>query len=232
MPILTVKNLNLNIAKPILVNINFSIEKGDYVGLIGPNGAGKTSLLKCLLGINQNYTGRIESSPGLKLGYVPQHYNLPELMPISVREVLQLGCAGLDEPSMKKALSRLGLKSQLLDNNFHNLSGGQKQRVIIARSLASEPDILLFDEPFSGVDYQTKIKLYELLGKLNKNLGLTILFVSHEIDHVVEKCHKVLCLNKTIHTGCHPVDFAKGKIPCEVSTNRLGTRPIHHHHNS
>jgi zinc transport system ATP-binding protein len=125
----------------------------------------------------------------------------------------------------------VGLETSFLKKNFQDLSGGQKQRVIIARALLQEPDVLLFDEPLSGVDFETKLQMYELLAMLNDKYKTTIIFVSHEIESVIAKCHRVLCLNKKMHKGCHPLEFAQGNLEsCPVLKTEKSLHPIHHHH--
>lgn len=229
---ITAKNLGLKIEGDIILDdVSFSIKKGEYVGLIGPNGAGKTSLIKIILGFYKETSGSLKMSRKTKIGYVPQSYVLSPVVPISVEEVLMMS-GTKNKIKLSLHLEKVGLNVDCLKKNFHQLSGGQKQRVIIARALCSEPELLIFDEPLNGVDYETKLSLYELLFELNKKEELTILFVSHEVDHIVSQCHHILCLNKTMHTGCHPLDFAKGKISdCPVLETVPHTVPIHHHHN-
>ena len=216
----------------ILDDVSFSIVAGEYVGLIGPNGAGKSSLIKLILGFHKPTSGSLNLESGVKTGYVPQNYNLSPVVPISVREVLVM--SGIkDLQILEQNLEKVGLNNDFLSKNFHKLSGGQQQRVIIARALCSQPDLLVFDEPLNGVDYQTKLSIYDLLLDLNKKKNLTILFVSHEVDHIVGHCDHVLCLNRTMHTGCHPLDFAKGIITnCPVLELDAipQTVPVHHHH--
>ena len=227
------KNLGLHLEGDVILDdVSFVIKKGEYVGLIGPNGAGKTSLIKLILGFYVPTMGTLNVSTKIKLGYVPQSYALSSVVPISVAEVLMM--SGLrDKARLMDYLAKVGLAADFLSKNFHTLSGGQKQRVIIARALCSEPNLLIFDEPLNGVDFETKLKIYELLAELNKAEGLTILFVSHEVDHIVSECHHVLCLNKTMHTGCHPLEFAKGKMSeCPVLDIRQQVVPIHHHHDN
>lgn len=216
--------------KVILDDVSFSIKKGEYVGLIGPNGAGKTSLIKLILGFYKPTDGLLELSSNIKIGYVPQSYTLSQVVPISVEEVLKM--SGIRNKNLlTDNLKKVGLGESFLRKNFHKLSGGQKQRVIIARALCIGPDLIIFDEPLNGVDFETKLKIYELLANLNKKDCLTILFVSHEVDHIIDKCHHVLCLNKKMHTGCHPLDFAKGKITnCPILEKKSQVVPIHHHH--
>ena len=217
----------------ILENISFTLEHGDYVGLIGPNGAGKTTLIKIILNLLVPSSGHVRIAPELCIGYVPQIYNLAPIIPISVREVLSMS-GNHDKLDQQKKLEQVRLDGSLLKKNFHHLSSGQQQRIIIARSLCMQPQILIFDEPLSGVDFATKIKLYDLLATLNKEHNLTILFVSHEVDRIIDKCHCILCLDKTLHQGCHPLDFSQGKSICREElaatdyTNRV--LPVHHHH--
>ena len=214
----------------ILEDVSFAVKKGEYVGLIGPNGAGKTSLIKLLLGFWQPTAGTLALADEVRIGYVPQTYALSSVVPISVKEVLMM--SGVYEADkLIKNLKKVGLTSEICDQNFHLLSGGQKQRVIIARALCQEPNLIIFDEPLNGVDFETKLKIYDILADLNKVEGVTILFVSHEVDHIIDKCHHVLCLNRTMHTGCHPMDFAKGKVTdCPIITTTPQVVPIHHHH--
>ena len=228
---ITAQNLGLQRERNIILDdVSFSISEGEYVGLIGPNGAGKSSLIKLILGFYKPSSGSLKIDPNLKIGYVPQNYLLSPVVPISVKEVLMMsGIQKLDQ--LIEHIEKVGLNSDFLSKNFHKLSGGQQQRVIIARALCSNPDMLIFDEPLNGVDYETKLSIYKVLFNLNKTKKLTILFVSHEVDHIVAQCHHILCLNRTMHTGCHPLDFAKGIITdCPVLENVSTTVPVHHHH--
>lgn len=228
---ITAKNLYLTIGKhTILEDISFSINKGEYIGLIGPNGAGKTSLIKTIMGLHKPTSGTLSIAPGVKIGYVPQSHTLSGVVPISVQEVLAMsGVRSTNE--LCANLKKVGLPADLLQKNFHTLSGGQKQRVIIARVLCKNPTVIVFDEPLNGVDFETKLTIYELLDQLNKTEQVTILFVSHEVDHIIDKCHHILCLNRTMHTGCHPLDFAKGvNSDCPVITTSPHVVPVHHHH--
>lgn len=239
MPIISLNNVGVQFGEhTALENISFSVEKGEYVGLIGPNGAGKSTLLQVILGILPPTSGEISIGKNVVFGYVPQNYFLNTTFSILVEEVLEMGSSSpffwgnkKTKQRMEKVLTMVGLKKSFLKKNFQTLSGGQKQRVIIARSLLQKPDILLFDEPLSGVDFETKIQIYELLATLNKKYNTTIIFVSHEIESVVSECHRILCLNKKIHEGCHPIEFIKGKLDtCNIPKTHHTIRPIHHHH--
>ena len=231
MSIISAENLSLSLeGKEVLKDVSFTIKAGEYVGLIGPNGAGKTSLIKVLLGVYKPTKGEVKVPPKNSIGYVPQISVLSGVNSISVQEVLMM--SGVSQKStLEHSLKRVGLAAEDLIKNFHQLSGGQAQRVIIARALCTDPKVLIFDEPLNGVDFESKNKIYELLSALNQTEKLTILFVSHEVDHIIEQCHHILCLNKTLHQGCHPMEFAAGKmIGCP--TNKINSKvvPIHHHH--
>jgi len=226
---ITANNVNLTLkGNVVLDNVSFSIAKGEYVGLIGPNGAGKSSLIKLILGFHKPCSGSLEIDSETNIGYVPQYYALSKVVPISVREVLMM--SGIKDAKLQQHLKKVGLESEFLAKNFHQLSGGQQQRVIIARALCSNPNLLVFDEPLNGVDYKTKLSIYELLLDLNNTKQLPILFVSHEVDHIMGQCHHILCLNRTMHTGCDPLNFAKGIITdCPVLDNVSETLPVHQH---
>lgn len=239
MPIISLKNIGVQFGEnTALENISFSLEKGEYVGLIGPNGAGKSTLLKVILGLQSPTSGEISFGKNITFGYVPQNYFLNTTFSISVKEVLEMGSKSsflwggkTIKKRAEEVLEMVGLEKNFLKKNFQTLSGGQKQRVVIARSLLQNPDVLLFDEPLSGVDFETKIQIYELLATLNKKYNATIIFVSHEIENVVSKCHRILCLNKKMHEGCHPIEFMQGKLDsCSVLETHQTIRPIHHHH--
>ena len=216
----------------VLSDISFEINRGEYVGLIGPNGAGKTSLLKTILGLYSPSKGTVDLQKGITIGYVPQKVHFSGIVSISVAEALQMSGSHTQQ-EMQNALQKVELDASFLEKTFHSLSGGQQQRVILARALCHLPDMLLFDEPLTGIDHATKASVYGLLSRLSCQEGITMLFVSHEIDQITADCHRVLCLNNRLHTGCHPMDFANGRMkPCPVldSPKAQPVLPIHHHH--
>lgn len=242
--ILEVNNLKVRFGSLTVLNdISFVIARGEFVGVIGPNGAGKSTLFKTLLGLVPFQSGKYQFTPDITVGYVPQQYTLPSQVPVSVAEVVRMGAKKhVSQKNVLNVLSQVGLDYAMANKNFHNLSGGQKQRVIIARALIASPDMILFDEPLSGVDMQTKQQIYDLLKTLNQK-GMTILFVSHDVNYVIDICDRILCLDGMLHKGCHPANFVHGlhsgnnaqhevtsecladdNIPC---TKKL---PIHHHH--
>lgn len=242
--ILTVNNLSVQFdSVTVLDRVSFTIGRGEFIGLIGPNGAGKSTLIKSILGLFPVSAGKYSFSSDVTVCYVPQHYILSEHVPVSVAEVVRMGSRKrLAREQIFETLMKVGLDRRMVRKNFHELSGGQKQRVMIARALVADPDVIFFDEPLSGVDVQTKMQIYSLLKKINEQ-GMTILFVSHDVEHVVDICDRILCLDKVLHKGCHPMEFAHGVRPSEKvskiaseclvnddKTSNTTKGSIHHHH--
>lgn len=191
----------------ILDGISLEIKKGDFVGIIGPNGSGKTTLLKVILGILKPQKGEVFLKDRKKVGYIPQKVTqFDSRFPITVEEVVSLGNSkkeivnkSLETVSMTKYSKRL----------LSQLSGGQQQRVFIAKALASEPEFLILDEPTVGIDTKTQEEFYEILAHLNKEKGLTIILVSHDIDVVVNEVNSLICINKKLVYHGTPKQFIK-----------------------
>jgi len=178
-----------------LDNVSFEIKTGEIVGFLGPNGAGKTVLFKALLGLLP-YEGKITWSPDVKVGYVPQKLFIGKDVPLTVEEFLKF-----KEKSGEKianALDQVGFKdnSHLLKSKLGVLSGGELQRVLIAFAILAGPNVLLFDEPTSGVDLSGEETVYALINRLQKEKDLAIIFISHELEVVSKYAAIVLCLNK------------------------------------
>ena len=205
----------------LLENVSFTIETQSLVSLIGPNGAGKSTLVNIILGFDQNYTGSVTIAPGERIQYIPQQStDDPYQLPLSVYEYLSIGSTPLfsqlkTKPDFVKALTHVGVSPDKLKQTYQSLSGGERQRVAVARALLSNPTMLVLDEPLAAVDYGSRQGLYELIRHLQQDHKMTVLLVSHDIESVMPLSDKILCLNKTLHTDCHPTD-----IP---------NQPIHHH---
>lgn len=245
MPIIEAKEINFSYGgNVVLDHVSFTVEKGDYVGIVGPNGGGKTTLLKVLIGLFKPSSGTafINGIPvnqfkdKSKIGYVPQRISQENLsFPATVYEVVKsalLANSGifsrpdkLNEKSIYDALTISGildLKNSLLSS----LSGGQRQRVYVARALAQNPEILFLDEPFVGVDVATQKDFYAFLKTLNQQRGLTILFVSHDIDVITDEVKSILCLNR----GLLCLDSPKALHEPNVIENLYGKKIMHIHH--
>jgi zinc transport system ATP-binding protein len=191
---------------PVLRGVDLEVEAGEFVGIAGPNGGGKTTLLRLALGLERPVRGsiRLFGEPAdrvrerARLGYLPQRAQLGVQAPATVREVVSAGRAALkavgrlsreDREAIDEAIERVGL-GQLARRPLTRLSGGQQQRAFIAKALVSGPKLLALDEPTAGVDAAAQEALARLLAELNRELGVTILYVSHEfgaIEHVVER---------------------------------------------
>lgn len=217
-PIIKVKNLSYKYTKDkVLEDVSLEVPKGAFLAIVGPNGSGKSTLLKLMLGLLKMQTGTIELfgenirqfKDWQKLGFVSQKANsFNSGFPATVFEVVQSGLTkkiGLlkfpgkaDKQKVKKALESVGMFSYQ-NRNIGELSGGQQQRVFIARSLVSEPQLMILDEPTVGVDSQNVHQFYELLDMLNKKLGITLILVTHDVGTVTDKVTHVACLNKKLH---------------------------------
>lgn len=211
-----------------LHDISFNIEYGDYLGIVGPNGGGKSTLLKLMLGLEKPSSGKIKifGVPVEKfrekqlIGYVPQKVTQGELQfPATVFEVVKSGRTpkvGVFNRFSKGDIHvvnhamKIADVSRLRHKQIGELSGGQRQRVYIARALAAGPKILMLDEPTVGVDISAQEKFYSFLEELNSVYGITVIFVSHDIDFVANAVKKVLCLNQNLVCLKSPKDFLKG----------------------
>ena len=208
-----------------LEKVSFCVHRGEFIGLIGPNGAGKTTLLKVVLGLIQPSTGHIKRSVH-SIGYVPQRGNLYHgIVPISVIEVVSLGSRG----SQKEARTALELVAMehLADKRFSELSGGQQQRVIIAKALAAHADVLILDEPTTGIDDASQREFYALLRNLQQR-GVTLIMVSHEVESVLTLVTRVLCINTSILYDGPPEHFESDAYLPQVY--KAHHRRLHHHH--
>lgn len=208
-PIIKVNNVSFSYnSTPILQNITFSVRQGEYLGIIGPNGGGKTTLLKIILGLLKPTQGEVLVNDRRPMGYVPQRVSQSEGFPATVEEIVQSGRTQLlkDNEAVTNALKISGIE-KLKNKRIGNLSGGEKQRVFIARALAGSPKILILDEPSIGVDIAHQQSFYEFLKHLNHAFGLTIIFVSHDVDVVADQVHTVLCLNRVLVSHGSPKDF-------------------------
>jgi zinc transport system ATP-binding protein len=205
--VLRVKELNVELEGEIVINnLSFELRKGDAVTIIGPNGAGKTVLLKTLLGLLP-YKGEISWKKNIRIGYVPQRLPFIKDIPLSVKDFLRLKRPS--EKELEATVNSVGFKQNLLDKKTGDLSSGQFQRLLIAWSLIKDPQVLLFDEPTTGIDIEGEETVYRLLEKLKEYRELTVLLVTHDLSVVYTFSDNVICLNK------QPVCYG---LPQEVLT--------------
>jgi zinc transport system ATP-binding protein len=192
--ILKVENLNVKLDNELIIcNLSFEVKRGEVLTILGPNGAGKTVLLKTLLGIFP-YKGKIEWKPGIKIGYVPQRAPFVKDFPISIEEFFKLKTKNKNE--IKEVLKLVGFDESFLKKNLGELSSGQYQRILVAWALIRNPDVLLFDEPTTGIDISGQESIYQLLERLKKERNLTIILVTHDLSVVFKFSDFVICLNK------------------------------------
>lgn len=196
---------------PVLKEVSFKINEGEFVGIIGPNGGGKTTLLKLIMGFLKPSSGKIkvfDSSPKFGqsgVAYVPQGLRFDRQFPISVIELVLSGRLSRlpwygvysreDQQAAEKVLETVGLDA-MKNLPFGTLSGGQAQRALIARALVSEPRLLLLDEPTASVDSQAEGVIYEILQSLKGKM--TILMVTHDLNAVINQVGRVLCIQRGV----------------------------------
>lgn len=203
--------------KVVLERITFDIEKGEFIGIIGSNGSGKTTLLKTILGIVRPSEGRIEvlgkelfshlTEIRKKIGYVPQKTYINPKMPVLAKEVVLMGRYGRigllrhpkreDYEAAKRSLMEVDMYEKK-DEPFGHLSGGQQQRIYIARALVQEPEILLLDEPTTGLDVKSQESIVNLISKLHREKGLTVLFVTHDVNSISSVADRIMYLRNRI----------------------------------
>lgn len=224
--LLDVDNLTIRFGGETAVDdVSFCLHTGEFVGLIGPNGAGKTTLLRAVLGLLKPSAGTIQRQAA-KVGYIPQRGALYSgTVPLSVLDVVKLGAHGSKTTALA-TLETVELAGRA-SARFSELSGGQQQRVLIAKELAANADLLILDEPATGIDERAQAAFYDLLHKLQAN-GVTIVMVSHEVDTVLRLVTRVICLNRTILYDGSPEHFEADKyLPRTYQEHHIR---LHHKH--
>ncbi|KUP06003.1 zinc ABC transporter ATP-binding protein [Bacillus coahuilensis p1.1.43] len=232
----------------VLKDINISVPEGAFLALVGPNGSGKSTLLKLILGLLRPKQGRIklfgepiqQFKAWEKIGYVSQKSNsFNSAFPATVFEVVKSGLTkktGMFKfiPASKKkdiiqAIASVGME-QYIHRNIGELSGGQQQRVFIARALVSEPKILILDEPTVGVDQHNVQNFYDMLHMLNKEKGITLVLVTHDIGTVTNNVTHVACLNRELHFHGNTDEFEKFNDQEVSSLYGHDVHVLHHEH--
>lgn len=196
---MTIKCIDLDIGydgKAVVSGLNFEINDGDYLCIVGENGSGKTTLMKTLLGLIPLLGGSIQGLNKNDIGYLPQISGIQKDFPATVEEVVLSGTKKLFYRKKEKDLMRFNLERLNIANlskcKFSELSGGQRQRVLLARALCASKKILLLDEPVSGLDPKATAMMYEIINKLNKEDGMTIIMISHDLNGSLKYASNVL----------------------------------------
>jgi zinc transport system ATP-binding protein len=226
--VIDIKDVSFRYEKEnVLEHINMEIPRGTFLGLVGPNGSGKSTLLKLVLGLLKPQQGEIllfgqplsKFKDWSRIGFVSQKANSFNTgFPATVYEVVASGLTkktGLFSRIGKKqaqeimqAITSIGMEDYT-DRNIGELSGGQQQRVFIARAIVSRPDVLILDEPTVGIDAKHVQSFYEILEKLNRELGITLILVTHDTGTITNKVSQVACLNKYLHFHGDKEEFEK-----------------------
>lgn len=214
MALITCDNVTLGYENITLCKeLSFSVETGDYLCIVGENGAGKTTLMRTLLGLRAPLAGSITTGDGLlptEIGYLPQQTVVQRDFPASVREIVLSGCQGkcgrrpfynkAEKRLAADAMEKLGL-TDLATRCYRELSGGQQQRVLLARALCATGKLLLLDEPVSGLDPKVTAELYALIETLNREDGITIIMVSHDLAAALRYASRILYMGSDIFFG-------------------------------
>ena len=209
MSLITCENLSFAYeGVTVLQNLNFNVEQGDYLCILGENGAGKSTLMKGLLGLKKPSGGSVAFGEGLRareIGYLPQQTPVQKDFPASVQEVVLSGClSGMGlRPFYGKAEKERAARSMesleitdLRERCYRDLSGGQQQRVLLARALCATKKVILLDEPVAGLDPLVTINMYKLIERINKDMGITVIMVSHDIQAATRYATHILHLGE------------------------------------
>lgn len=196
-----------------------TIFRKDFVGIVGPSGSGKTTLLKAMLGAVSPMEGHVTKKPGLRMGYVPQVESVDWNFPVTVLEVVAMTrTAGRFFPRITPderdaalhVLDRLGLGG-LENRHIRELSGGQQQRVFVARALFHQPELLVLDEPTSGVDVRTRHEVLHLLADLHDE-GMSIVLTTHDLNGLAAHLPRVVCMNTHVVADGSPLDVLNSEV--------------------
>ncbi len=197
----------------ILSHLSFSVEKGDYLCIIGENGSGKTTLMKTILGLRKPMKGSVVTGDGLsrrEIGYLPQQSAIQRDFPASVREIVLSGFQGQcglrpfynreEKRQADKNMALMGI-ADMKKRCYRKLSGGQQQRVLLARALCATQKMLLLDEPVAGLDPKVTQEMYALIDRLNKEFGITVVMISHDLRAALQFADKILHIGDKLFFG-------------------------------
>ena len=234
MSLLTCENASFGYEGKIVVeNLNFRVEKNDYLGIIGENGSGKSTLMKGILGLKSPMSGTITTGDGLKqneIGYLPQQTIVQRDFPASVMEIVMSGFLNhsglrpfynkMERKHAMEIMEKLGIDN-LSKRCYRDLSGGQQQRTLLARALCATGKMLLLDEPVAGLDPVVTAEMYELINRQNKE-GITIIMISHDISCAVKYANRILHVSDKSEFFYDKQDFLNSKIYKELLNSEGG----------
>ncbi len=214
MPLITCQNLALGYdGREIIQDLSFTVSRGDYLCIVGVNGSGKSTLMRTILGLQKPIAGQILTGDGFRasqIGYLPQQTPVQKDFPASVREVVLSGFEGscgwrpyytkVEKARARENIHNLGLDA-LTGRCYRELSGGQQQRVLLARALCATDTLLFLDEPVSGLDPKVTGEMYDLIEKLNRDQGITIIMISHDLAAALRFSSHILHIGDTVFFG-------------------------------
>jgi ABC-type Mn2+/Zn2+ transport system ATPase subunit len=237
---LSVENLCVKAnGRHLIENITFSVDAGRIVAIIGPNGAGKTTLIKAILGLIHYDTGAVymfgnlirNVNSHLRVGYVPQRLEFDRTFPLTVAELLGFTLPPVyslslltDRREKRKIADLLEIvgATELIGRSIGSLSGGELQRVMIAKAIVNDPRILFLDEPASGVDIEGQERFHDLVVRLNREKGMTVILISHDLNVVYRFADEVLCLNRRLVCSGRPAEALTDDVIKSVYGEMMG----------
>jgi len=242
MKALEVEGLSVKINNRYLIeDITFSVDKGQIVAIIGPNGAGKTTLFKAILGLIPHITGSVSlfgqplhknKTLPVRVGYVPQRLEFDRTFPLTVSELLSFTIPPIWSIPFYKKNKQKDYINELLEIvgardlakiTIGNLSGGELQRIMIAKAIANNPEILFLDEPAAGIDIEGQERFYDLINRLNKERGIPVILISHDLNIVYRFADAVLCLNRRLICRGKPEETLTDEVIKRVYGEMMGT---------
>lgn len=205
---------------PLVVDhVDLTVRRGEFLGIVGPSGSGKTTVLRALLGAIRPVHGHVITAPDLRLAYVPQVETVDWNFPVTVAEVVSMsrpgaGRLGRETPAQRREvadlLDRLGLGG-LARRHIRELSGGQQQRVFLARAMAQRPQLLVLDEPTSGVDVRTRHEVLHVLEDLNRD-GIAMVLTTHDLNGLAAHLPRLVCFNQTVIADGTPLEVLRSDV--------------------